>query len=86
MTLTHTPKPVCEDDDASVSRNQRLHSLMEVVENRQNIGLIIKNKKEKVHTVICGNTSRVEYHTKESEKLNKYKSLCVETKRMWNMK
>jgi len=28
----------------SVSRNQGLHSLKEVVENRQNIGLIIKNK------------------------------------------
>jgi hypothetical protein len=68
MAHTHTPKPVCEDEAVSVSRNQGLHSLREVVENRQIIGLIIKNKKQKVHIGICGNTSGMEHHTKESKK------------------
>jgi hypothetical protein len=34
----------------------------------------------------CGNTNGQKYHAKEAEKKLKCKSLCIEIKRMWNMK
>jgi hypothetical protein len=39
-----------------------------------------------MHTDRCGNTSGQKCHTKEAENKLKYKSLCVEIQRMWNMK
>jgi hypothetical protein len=39
-----------------------------------------------MHSDRCCNTRRQKYHAKGSRKETKYKSLYVETKRMWNMK
>ena len=39
-----------------------------------------------MHTDRCGNTRRQKYCAKEAEKKLKYKSLCTEIKRMWNLK
>jgi hypothetical protein len=48
--MTHTHKPVCKHEDVTVLWNQRLHTDIEVMANRQHI--VIKNKKEKTCTVI----------------------------------
>ena len=73
------PKPVYEEGDVTVLWNQAVNTDREVTENRADI--IIRNKKkENMYTDRCGNTRR-----QKAEKL-KYKSLCVETQRMWNLK
>jgi hypothetical protein len=41
---THTPKPVCEQEDATVLWNQRVHTVREVTAGRPDI--TIENKKE----------------------------------------
>jgi len=75
---THIPKPVCEDGDVTVLWNQAVHINREVTANRPDI--IIKNKKrENMHTDRCGNTRR-------QKCCAKYKSLCIEIQRMWNLK
>ena len=52
----------------------------EVTANRPDI--VIKNKKEKTCTLIdVANVVQ-----KEAEKKLKYKSLCIEIQRMWNLK
>ena len=84
---THVPKPVCEDGDVTVLWNQAVHTDREVTANR--LDIIIKNKKEKTYTLIDvaiptdRNGCTVQ---KESEKKLKYKSLCIELQRMWNLK
>jgi len=82
---THIPKPVCEEGDVTVLWNQAVHTNREVTANRPDI--IIKNKKEKIckliDVAIPADRNVVQ---KEVEKKLKYKSLCVELQRMWNLK
>ena len=65
--------------------NQAVHTDREVTSNKP--GIIIKNKKEKICTLIDvaipADRNSVQ---KEAEKKLKYKSLCVEVQRMWNRK
>jgi len=82
---THVLKPVHEDGDVTVLWNQAVHTDREVTANRPDI--IIKNKKEKTCTLIDvaipADRNAVQ---KEAEKELKYKSLCIEIQRMWNLK
>ena len=65
--------------------NQAVHTDREVTANRPDI--IIQNKKEKTCTsidvAIPADRNAVQ---KEAEKKLKYKSLCIEIQRMWNLK
>ena len=65
--------------------NQEVHREREVTTNRPDI--IIKNKKEETCTlidvVIPADRNVVQ---KEAEKKLKYKSICIEIQRMWNLK
>jgi hypothetical protein len=47
---------------------------------------IIETKRENMHTDQCGNTADRNVTQKEAEKKLKYKSICIEIKRMWNKK
>ena len=64
---------------------QAVHTDREVTANRPDI--IIKNKKEKtcalIDVAIPADRNVVQ---KEAEKKLKYKSLCIEIQRMWNLK
>jgi hypothetical protein len=77
------PKPVCEED-VTVLWNQAVHTDREVTANRPDI---IKTKKEKTCTLkdvaILVDRNVVQ---KEAEKKLKFKSLCIEIERMWNLK
>ena len=56
-----------------------------VTTNRRDI--IIKNKKEKIRTQIDVAIPTVRNVVQnEAEKMLKYKSLCIEVQRMWNLK
>jgi hypothetical protein len=83
--IIHMPKPVCEEGDVTVLWNQAVHTNREVTANRPDI--IIKNKKEKTCTLIDvaipADRNDVQ---KEAEKKLKYKSLCTEVQRIWNLK
>jgi hypothetical protein len=82
---THLPKPVCEEGDVTVLWNQALHTDREVTANRPDI--TIKNKKEKTCTLIdVAIPADRNFVQKEAEKRLKYKSLCIEIQRMWNLK
>jgi len=82
---THIPKPVCEDGDITVLWNQAVHTEREVTANRRHT--IIKNKKEETYTLIdVAIPAERNVVQKEAEKNLKYKSLCIEIKRMWNLK
>ena len=80
---THMPKPVCEED-VTVLWNQAVHTDRQVTANRPDI---IKTKKEKTCTLkdvaILADRNVVQ---KEAEKKLKFKSLCIEIERMWNLK
>ena len=82
---THMHKPVCEEGDVTVLWNQAVHTDREVTANRPDI--IIKSKKGKTYTLIDveipANRNVVQ---KEAKSKLKYKSLCIEIKRMWNLK
>ena len=68
-----------------MSWNQAVHTDREVTANRPDI--IIKNKKEKTCTLIdVAIPADRNVVQKEAEKKLKYKSLCIEIQRMWNMK
>jgi len=79
------PKPVYKEGDVTVLWNQAVHTDREVTVNRPDT--IIKNKKEKICTLI--DVAIPAYRNvvqKKVEKNLKYKSLCIEIKRMWNLK
>ena len=79
------PKPVCREGDVTVLWNQAVHTDREVTANRPDI--IIKNKKEKVSTLIdVAIPADRNVVQKEAEKKLKYKCLCIEIKCMWNLK
>ena len=78
------PKPVCEEGDVTVLWNQAVHTDREVTANRPDI--IIKNKKEKTCTLTDGAIPADRNVQKEAERKLKYKSLCIEIQRMWNLK
>jgi predicted nucleic acid-binding Zn ribbon protein len=82
---TDMPKPVYEEGDVTVLCNQAIHTDREVTANRPDI--IIKNRKEETCTLIDvaipADRNAVQ---KEAEKKLKYKSLCIEIQRMWNLK
>ena len=82
---TQMPKPVYEKGDVTVLWNQTVHIDREVIANRPDI--IIKNKKEKtcklIDVAIPADRNVVQ---KEVGKKLKYKSLCIEIQRMWNLK
>jgi len=64
---THMPKPVCEEGDVTVLRNQAVHTDREVTANRPDI--IIKNKKrENMHADRCDNIRRQKCRAKGSGK------------------
>jgi len=82
---THMLKPVYEEGDVTVLWNQAVHTDREVTTNRPDI--IIKNKKEKTCTLIdVAIPADRNVVQKEAEKKLKYKSLCIEIQRMWNLK
>jgi len=65
--------------------NQAVHTDREVTVNRPDI--IIKNKKVKTCTLIdVAIPADRNVVQKEAEKKLKYKSLCIEIQRMWNLK
>ena len=64
---------------------QAVHTDREVTANRPDI--ILKNKKEKTCTLIdVAIPADRNVVQKEAEKQLKYKSLCIEIQRMWNLK
>ena len=77
---------MCEEGDATVLWNQAVHTDGEVTANRPNI--IIKNKiKEKTCTLVdVAIPADRNVVQKEVETKLKYKSLCIEKQRMWNLK
>jgi len=81
---THVHKPVYEEGDVTVLWNQAVHTDREVTANRPDI--IIKNKKEETCTLIDVAIPADRNVQKEAEKKLKYKSLCIEIQRMWNLK
>jgi hypothetical protein len=76
---------VYEEGDVTVLWNQAVHTDREVPANRPDI--ILKGKKEKtctlIHVAIPADRNVVQ---KEAENKLKYKSLCLEIQRMWNVK
>jgi hypothetical protein len=78
-------KQVCEEGDVTVLWDQVVQTDREVTANSSDI--IIKNKKEKkctpIDVAIPSDRNAVQ---KEAEKKLKYKSLCIEMQRMWNLK
>ena len=79
------PKAVYEVGDVTVLWNQEVHTDREVTANKPDI--IIKNKKEKTCTLIdVAIPADRNVVQKEEEKKLKYKSLCIEIQRMWNLK
>ena len=79
------PKPVYEKGDVTVLWNQAVHTDREFTANRPDI--IIKNKKEKTCTLIdVAIPADRNVVQKEAENKLKYKCLCIELQRMWNLK
>jgi len=79
------PKPVCEDGNVTVLWNRSVHTDREATANMPDI--IIKNKKEKTCTLIdVAIPADRNVVQKVAEKKLKYKSLCIEIQRMWNLK
>jgi hypothetical protein len=71
--------------DVTVLWNQAVHIDREVTANRPDI--IFKNKKEKTCTLIdVAIPADRNVVQKKAEKKLKYKSLCIEMQRMWNVK
>ena len=84
LIVTIIIKPVYEEGDVTVLCNQAVHTDGEVTANRPDI---IKNKKEKTCTLIdVAIPADRNVVQNEAEKRLKYKSLCIEVQRMWNLK
>jgi hypothetical protein len=85
MVHTHKPKPVCAHEDVTVLWNQGVHTEREVTAHKPDI--IVKNKREKkcilIDVAIPADRNVTQ---KEMGKKQKYKSLCIEMQRMWNVK
>jgi hypothetical protein len=78
-------KPVYEKGQVTVLLNQAVHTDREVTANRPDI--TIKNTKEKICTLIdVAIPADRNVVKKEVEKMLKYKRLCIEVERMWNLK
>jgi len=78
-------KPECEEGNVTVFWNQAVHTDREVTTNRPDI--IIKNNKEKTCTLIdVAIPADRNVVQKKAENKLKYKSLCIEIQRMWNLK
>jgi len=76
---------MCEEGDVTVLWNQAVHTDREDTANRPDI--IIKNNKEKTCTLIdVAIPADRNVVQKEAEMKLKYKSLCIEIQRMWNLK
>jgi len=76
---------VCEDGDVTVLCNQTVHPDREVTAIRSDI--IIKKKKDETCTMIdVAIPADRNVVQKEREKKLKYKSLCIEIQRLWNLK
>ena len=85
MVHTHMPKPAYEEGDVTVLLNQAVYTDREVTANGPDV--TIKNKKEKTCTLIdVAIPADRNFVQKEAEKKLKYKSLCIEIQRMWNLK
>jgi hypothetical protein len=79
------PKPVYEEGDVTVLGNHAVHTDREITANRPDIK--IKNKEEKICTLInVAKPANRNVVQKYAEKKLKYKSLCTEIQRMWNLK
>jgi hypothetical protein len=73
------------NNNVTVLWNQGVHTETEVMANRPDV--TIKNKKEKTCILIdVAIPADRNIMQKEVEKKLKYKSLCIEIQRMWNMK
>jgi len=80
--MVHT---VYEEGDVAVLWNQAVHTDREVTANRP--AIIIKSKKEKTCTLIdVAIPADRNVVQKKAENKLKYKSLCIEIQRMWNLK
>jgi hypothetical protein len=66
-------------------RNQAVHIDRKVTSNGHDI-IITKKEKKNMHTDKCGNTHRQKCGQKEGENKLKYKSLCIEMKKIWLLK
>ena len=76
---------MCEEGDVTVLWNQAVHTDKEVTANR--LDIIIKNKTEKTCTLIeVAIPADRNVVQREVEKKLKYKSLGIETQRMWSLK
>ena len=77
-----------DDDDGNNNNNnnnQAVHTDREVTANRPD--MTIKNKKEKTCTLVdVAIPADRNVVQKEAEKKLKYKNLCIEIQRMWNLK
>jgi hypothetical protein len=79
------PEPVYEEGDVRVLWNPAVNTYREVTANRPDI--IIKNKKQKTCTLIdVAIPADRTVVQKEAKKKLKYRSLCIEIPRMWNLK
>jgi len=79
------PKPVYEEVDVTVLWNQAVNTDREVTANRPDI--IIKNKIEKTRALIdVAIPADRNVFQKEAESKLKYKILCIEIQRTWNLK
>ena len=81
----HAKNPICYNNNNNNNNNNKaVHTDREVTANRPDI---IKNKKEKTCTLIdVAIPADRNVVQKEAEKKLKYKSLCIEIQRMWNLK
>ena len=71
------PKPVYEEGDVTMLWNQAVHTDREVTANRHRKTCTL------IEMTIPADRNVVQ---KEAEKKLKYKSLCIEIQRMWNLK